>query len=453
MNFQDIRKKYPQFIYKDFSVTDYEGQIKVKYTFIQEGEVPTEYCPEWIFPISFGEYQESQNKRFSDIVFFNLGMAELISYWKACMSFRVDILCGHLTEKQIKWWKKLYFNGLGEFMYRNNIDLRIEDFMDIKAASNGLCSSDYSKPVSGCLIPVGGGKDSAVTLETLKDSKDTNHVYIINANKAAVLCAEAAGYNQGEITTPVRKLDKKIIEMNKKGFLNGHTPFSSVVAFSSYAAAALLGKKYIVLSNESSANDSYVKERYVNHQYSKSLEFENDFRKYTAEFLSDKIEYFSLLRCMNEWNIIKRFVMHKKYLNIFKSCNLGSKENIWCLKCPKCLFTYLMLSPFLNEDELNNIFGRNLLDDEEMLEYFEALVNEDKDKPFECIGTRSEINAACTASVRKYGENLPLLLKWYKDKYYNPDYDLKPVDEFFDEDNNIPDIFIKKLYRGQNGAL
>ena len=67
-----------------------------------------------------------------------------------------------------------------------------------------------------------------------------------------------------------------MLQLNSEGYINGHTPFSAIVAFSSVLTAALNGQKYITLSNENSANESTVKDSKVNHQYSKSYEFELD---------------------------------------------------------------------------------------------------------------------------------------------------------------------------------
>src|SRR5699024_1564771 len=123
--------------------------------------------------------------------------------------------------------------------------------------------------------------------------------------------------------------DKNLLELNSKGFLNGHTPFSAMVAFLSYLTAYLLGKKYIALSNEDSANESNVKNEKINHQYSKTLEFENDFREYQERYLKAEVDYFSMLRPISELQIAYLFSKLEKYHKVFKSCNVGSKKEPW----------------------------------------------------------------------------------------------------------------------------
>ena len=217
-----------------------------------------------------------------------------------------------------------------------------------------------------------------------------------------------------------RILDRKIVELNKEGFLNGHTPFSSVVAFISYLCAYLLGKKNIVLSNEFSANEATVLGTSINHQYSKSYEFEVDFNNYVSKYFGLDIHYFSLLRGISEFQIGKLFSNYKQYHKIFKSCNLGSKEATWkwCCDCPKCLFVYMILSPFLYKEELIEIFGQDLYEREDLLESFKEILGYSLTKPFECVGTYSEARYAVSLLIEKLDKDkLPYLLKYYYDNY------------------------------------
>ena len=91
-------------------------------------------------------------------------MVELISYWKSTFSPNVCVKCGNLNEKQKAFWKKLYFNGLGELRYRNNINISFEDFMKINADEssamqpaelNAIEAIDYT----GYIVTIGGDGD------------------------------------------------------------------------------------------------------------------------------------------------------------------------------------------------------------------------------------------------------------------------------------------------------
>ena len=448
-NFISKRNTYPLFVYNGYEIKENKSEISIKYDFEIEGL--SHFNPTWTFKKENNFSIEKLGISFFNNLVFNLGMVELVSYWKLTCSPKVVINCACLDEVQINWWKKLYLNGLGEFLYTNGIyDYLIKNSVELMQIE---CNSKYRYEASfidgtltGNLIPVGGGKDSVVTLELLKNYKKTNTCYIVNPRGASSSTAKIAGYE--DFYAPKRTLDKNMLELNKEGYLNGHTPFSAILAFSSYIAAVILNKKYIVLSNESSANEPNVEGTNINHQYSKSLEFENDFRFYCKEYLcKNGPEYFSLLRPWSEWRIVKEFAKYNKYFKDFKSCNVGSKQDIWCENCPKCLYVYIMLSAFLSEESISNIFNSNMLDNGNLRGIFEGLINQNKDKPFECVGTKEEINLSINMFLRKNKEKqIPELLKSYtcmseyKFKNLLDEYNCK-----FDANNNVPEEFAKIL--------
>jgi hypothetical protein len=251
----------------------------------------------------------------------------------------------------------------------------------------------------------------------LKKSGHTLRTYIINPRGATLNTVTASGLSMKDSLHAFRTLDARMLELNKEGYLNGHTPFSALVAFSSLITAYLHGLKYIALSNESSANESTVEGSSVNHQYSKSFKFEQDFHNYEKTYIGSGIHYFSMLRPLSEFQIAKYFAGATAYHDIFRSCNVGSKQDIWCGHCPKCLFVFLILSPFLSHKRLCEIFGTDLLNDSTMQTDFEKLIGLGKEKPFECVGSRDEVNAAICQTIERMnadGESLPLLFDWYQ---------------------------------------
>jgi hypothetical protein len=223
------------------------------------------------------------------------------------------------------------------------------------------------------------------------------------------------GYYYDSVFEINRTIDPLLLELNSHGFLNGHTPFSALLAFSSALAAIMTGRKYIALSNESSANESTVPGSSVNHQYSKSIDFEGDFRWYLKKYIIPDLEYFSFLRPLNELQIARLFSGFPGYFSVFRSCNVGSKTDTWCGQCPKCLFTYIILSPFLDPAQVETMFGKNLLNDTALIPILNELTGVSRTKPFDCIGTIDEVNAALVNLIRKLPENdLPALLNEYK---------------------------------------
>ena len=385
-DFNDLRNKYKEFIYKSYNIAEDDKTIRIRYKF----EIPNlaVFEPKIEIEKRNINFKNTDNDFVKNIV-FNIGMIELISYWKCVCPKKVIIECGSLNQDQIEWFEKLYYLGLGEYRYINNINISLEEMLDIEC----MCKDEYKlepkcneENLKGALIPIGGGKDSCVTAELLKEQKEDNLCLIVGGKEPSVKSAEIAGYRD-KIVYVKRTIDKNLLELNKKGFLNGHTPFSAMLAFLSYLIAYLSSKKYVALSNESSANESNVEGEKINHQYSKSFEFEQDFRKYANKYLNANVEYFSMLRPLNELQIAMLFSKHEKYHKIFRSCNVGSKTIPWewCCSCPKCLFVFTILSPFLYKDKLVEIFGEDLFEKEDLLNTFIDLCGYGKTKPFECV--------------------------------------------------------------------
>jgi hypothetical protein len=435
--------------------------VEIRYEF----EIPgvAVFTPSLEIPYDNAREHEiiSNSARLGTLV-FNLGLVELVSYWKAVCAPKVVVKCGALSNEQKLWWKRLYFNGLGEFFYLNKITAQFDDFMMIETEGEEKSTRFEMPGLAGNLVPIGGGKDSIVSLNLLLNAPSSANLgriqpFIINSRGATLDTVKIAGVEKSTVFA-TRRLDPQLLDLNARGYLNGHTPFSAVVAFTSLIAAYLNGRKYIVLSNESSANEPTAVDEFgrgVNHQYSKSFEFESAFRNYVAKYLTADIEYFSLLRPLSEYQIAKIFSHLKDYHAVFRSCNVGSKRNIWCGNCPKCLFVYIILAPFLNIDELLNIFGENLLDKPELLDNFYRLIGVEEVKPFECVGSVDEINTALQQISSQYSaSSLPFLLQNYvqteKYRYYRELFDQKIdyYNVFFDEENALPESYRLLLKSG-----
>ena len=431
--FEDLRNKYKEFIYEKYEIIEKNDSYEIIFYF----NIPdlTTFEPKLIIEKTYLKNNNIDEKFFEYLV-FNIGLVELISYVKCTCSPNIIIKCGHLDEYQINWFKKLYYNGLGEFLYRNNINISEQDLFNIETTQE---KKEFNIEYNGIgnLIPVGGGKDSNVTLELLKEEDNT--CFIINPKGANIECANISEFN----TLIVKRiLDKKIVELNNQGFLNGHTPFSAIVAFTSYLCAYLANKKYIILSNEDSANQSTVLGTNINHQYSKTYEFENDFNNYTKKYFDIDIKYFSLLRPLTEFQIGMLFSKIEKYHKTFKSCNIGSKGETWnwCNNCSKWLFVCIILSPFLYKEKLINIFNKDLYEDETLLETFKELLGYKETKPWECVGTYEEVRYAVSLLIEKLKDKpLPYLLQYYKDNY--PLYLEEKYEKKYNEKNNLNEHF------------
>ena len=439
MTFTELRQQYPEFIFRGIRKEYASGRLHLSYDFEITGLCS--FAPTWEIPCAKPDFDDPALSR----LIFSLGMAELVSYWKITCSPTVRLPLT-MSKAQADWWKQLYFGGLGEFFYRNGIEAGFDSFMTIRCGENAAPVSDAAqKTLSGKLIPVGGGKDSIVTLNLLKDRLGDAYAYQINHRDSSEKAALLAGIPKERILEPKRTLDPNMLRLNKEGYLNGHTPFSAIVAFSSVLTAYLNGIGTVILSNESSASESTVSEAEVNHQYSKSYQFERDFFAYERDYLRCGVRYFSLLRPLTEFQIARYFAScDTKYHEIFRSCNAGAKQDKWCGHCAKCLFVSVILSPFLPLKEIARLLGAPMFEMPEMEPVLQELCGALPNKPFECVGSRKEVNISlCLAIARaeKNGDTLPLLLRNYKASPLYAQYQAEAADfgQEWDAQHNLPE--------------
>ncbi len=406
--YNNLRKKYHRFHFESFEVDHEKYQTVIRFHFSVEDQY--HFYPVLIFPAS--RFYTKLSEEQWNLLAFHAGMAELVSYWKSACPPTVVIKPYRLTQEQIGWWKKLYFHGLGEFFYQNGIETNETDFMTIDCESSIELPSPRSIPDSNkVIVPVGGGKDSAVTLELLKESGFDVYPMAINPRPAILETIENAGISRDKFIQVTRQLDPLLLKLNEEGFLNGHTPFSSVVAFITAVAAMLSGIRHVALSNESSANEATIPGTKINHQYSKSFEFEKDFREYSQQWITPDLNYFSFLRPLSEMQIGRLFSELKNHYFSFKSCNRGSKDNIWCGECSKCLFTAIILGPHMSREQQKKIFGKDILDDGGLKPVFDQLAGVAPEKPFECVGTIDEVQASVHLIMERWENPLPMLIE------------------------------------------
>jgi len=364
----------------------------------------------------FGNFAPKLTESEIRLLLFHIGMVECISYWKSSCPPNIVIKPFQLNNDQIQWWKKLWFNGLGEFFWLNGIETDLESFVTVRCESeNQMNSMSATLSDHGVIVPVGGGKDSVVTLEFFRSLGREMFPMLVNPRAAMTDTVKACGISNTKLLTVNRSIDPRLLELNAQGYLNGHTPFSSLLAFQSLLFSCVTGIQDVALSNESSANESTVPGTNINHQYSKSLEFETDFRNYVHSYLLPGFNYYSVLRPLSELQIAFAFSHFQSHFSTFKSCNVGSKQNIWCGKCPKCLFTAIILLPFNGQKKLIDLFGYDIFDNSDLLTIFRELTGMDDLKPFECVGTPDEINLALSFAIANMfdNENLPFLLKYF----------------------------------------
>ncbi|MEQ1511191.1 MAG: UDP-N-acetyl-alpha-D-muramoyl-L-alanyl-L-glutamate epimerase [Lysobacteraceae bacterium] len=323
-----------------------------------------------------------------------------VSYYKAAAPLEITIDSYAIDVDTASLLGTIYLNGLGEFAYRNGLNLHGKIVFPSGAAGVAI---ERQAPILGlrehALVAIGGGKDSLVSIEALRGVGIEQTVTWIGGSQLIRACAERTGLPTLNLG---RQLASELFEYNRQGAWNGHIPVTAVNSAILVFAAVLLGADQVVFSNERSASYGSMIEGTgeVNHQWSKGWAFEQAFGDHVQRHVAADLKYYSLLRPLSELAVARQFAKTDRYDAHFSSCNrnfhiLGERPvNRWCGVCPKCHFVFLALAPFMSKPRLVGIFGRNLLDDASQIGGYDALLEYQDHKPFECVGEGKESRAA-----------------------------------------------------------
>ena len=356
-----------------------------------------------------------------------------VSYYKAAVPEEIRIDTYAIDADTAALLELIYVNGLGEFAYRNGLNLHGKIKFPVgpspqpspasgRGSSGDGLSEEHPLPLAGegrgegsaptlglrehALVAIGGGKDSLVSIEALRALGVEQTVTWIGGSQLIKACAERTGLatlNLGRALAP------QLFEYNRQGAYNGHIPVTVVNSAIMALAALLRGVDQVVFSNERSASYGSVIEGTgeVNHQWSKGWDCERAFGEYLQKHVAADLRYYSLLRPLSELAVARQFARGDRYDAHFSSCNrnfhiLGERPaSRWCGVCPKCHFVFLALAPFMTKPRLVSIFGRNLLDDPAQTDGFDALLEYRNHKPFECVGEGRESRAAMAALAER----------------------------------------------------
>lgn len=346
-----------------------------------------------------------------------------VSYYKAAAPPVIEVPDG-LTAAEHALLSAVYLDGLGEFAYRNGLDLggvRIEaERHDPRPAD--APGATRRRP----LIPFGGGLDSIVTVDGVRGGAEDPALFVVSREGDRFDAIEQPAAATGlPVVRAGRRLDDKILRSRELGFLNGHVPVTGVISAIAVLAAVRDGRDEVVMSNEWSASSGNVEHdgRVVNHQWSKSLEFEDLFRAALADSVPG-VDYFSWLRPFSELWVARRFVDLDRFHRVFRSCNRAfhidpaRRLDRWCGRCDKCCFIDLVLAPFLPAERLREVFGgAEPLDQPDLLPVFRSLVGTSADiKPFECVGDVDECRVAVRVAAAREDRRGPGLLSQLDDE-------------------------------------
>lgn len=435
-----LLKDTSPFLYNGFEVKG--SELSCNYQ-IQDYD----FCEKFIIE---GDWSNSRAREAARIIYLLAG----ISYYKAFAPMQIDLGMTPIRYGETDFLLKYYQGGLGEFSYVNNLSLQN------MVISGGIQAEDpelSKKPeVEKPLIPFGGGIDSIVTVELVKEKYENSNLFIMSPGDTKFEPIEQAAKITGlNILRAQRILDPQILKSKEHGFLNGHVPVTGILSAVAIATAILNDRTTVLMSNERSASvgNLIYDGRMINHQFSKSIEYENLFRDVLKNSFGQCPDWFSYLRDKSELWISEKFSEFKQYHQVFRSCNrafhinVESRADNWCGECDKCCFIDLILSPYMSADDLNEMFeGNEPLNNSKLEDVFISLVSTSPDfnKPFECVGDIGECRSAVILASQRPDRKNNLILK----KLLELD-ESNPVDtDKFAVENNISESYVTDKIMG-----
>lgn len=389
-----MRRSARSFSFVDYSSDLSQGTAKFRYELERDDRTMSFEEQLTFVPIS-DERRRDLPEELIDRVMQNIFLVLGVSYWKLYCPPNITIVPFSLSHAQAQFWDTVYTKGLGEFFFTNRIQLTELvrfPYSDIEVSP----PHDQYVTKNRSLVLWGGGKDSVVTVELLKKAKKEFSLFSVDETS---LHRNSASLTAKPMISIRRRLDPKLSELiEREEAYDGHVPISAIYAWSAFLAAIFYDYRFVIASNEASASigNTHYFGAEINHQWSKSLEFEKLFDEYTRRFVTPQITYFSLLRPYTEFALTSMFVKYPSYFHVFSSCNLNfrrdnnSQETLWCGRCAKCAFVFLLLASFLSRNEVLSIFGHNLFDEASLIPIYRELLGLTGIKPFECVGIPEE---------------------------------------------------------------
>jgi len=399
------------FRYESFSTDPDEGLLTCRYSL--DGR-------EFAEKITLAHDSQEQRDRWSSpraraaarLVFLLAG----ISYYKTAAPPVIDLGETGLTELERGFLRDFYRQGLGEYAYKNNLNLSGLQIRAAQAPEGGTVRSPGPEtqpviPGNGPLIPFGGGIDSIVTVEKIRALAPDSALFVVSKPGARFDAIEKPAAVTGlPIVRAGREIDPQLLRSAELGFLNGHVPVTGIISAIGILAAVLDSRDAVVMSNEWSASIPTLEYegKPVNHQYSKSASFEAAFRAVLAASPEGLPDYFSALRDRTELWVGEEFARLTAYHGTFRSCNRAfhidpaRRLDHWCGQCDKCCFIDLILAPFMPAAALRDVFGvvPEPLEVAELAPKFRTLLGSGT-KPFECVGEVNECRAAVLLAARR----------------------------------------------------
>jgi len=336
-----------------------------------------------------------------------LAIIEAFSYWKALCSPVIEVALPAPDAAELDWWRSFWPGAMGEFFYRNGIDYTVPGFLDIRAAAGPEpAGSEPAGPgrderavTAPPLVMFSGGKDSlALARIVTSGGAVPADFFLYNPVARQWGLAESLAHG-GRFLEVRRTILAELLRLNAAGHPNGHTPFSAYLAIAAMLAGYLRGTGFVVAGNSRSDDEPNV-ESYlghpVNHQWTKSYEFESALAAYRDRWLPGAPGYSSPLRPLYELQIIASLSGDIDGYLRTASCNRVKGEG-WCRSCAKCAWVFLATAALFGHDLAVRKTGGDMFADPALAGVYAEMAGLTGSKPFECTGTEEEVRTAIRA--------------------------------------------------------
>jgi hypothetical protein len=256
---QPSRQRADRFRYDGYTVDPGRGEVRCTYS--TGGHAFTE---RYVFEPG-GNWDDPAVGAAVRILFLMAG----VSYYKTTAAHVIDLGDTASSAEERAFLAQYYRHGLGEFAYRNGIDLG-----ELSVVGPGATPSPPHRYVPiprRPLIPFGGGIDSIVTASALSGGSDVALCIVHPPDDLFAAIEDAAAVTSLPIVRIAREIDPLVRRSDEFDFYNGHVPITAVITAAALVAAVLGGRDAVVMSNEWSASvPTLVHEgNEVNHQWSK----------------------------------------------------------------------------------------------------------------------------------------------------------------------------------------
>jgi hypothetical protein len=319
-----------------------------------------------------------------------------------------------VTPQFAELWLAIFRGVWGQWRYENNLPDYHRPALTIqRGRAAGPVAVNVAPGQARTLAFCGGGKDSLLAMRLLQEAGEpfdslaySHSVYGDHGRQHRLIdglldrTAAAARHRiwiyDDFLPAPVLRLCP---ELGVRSVAAAETPAS---AFAALPLALAHGFQYLLLAHEKSADSSNMiwaeTGEAINHQWGKSLAAERLLATYIAGHLLSNVRYFSLLKPIHDAVIFATLGDYLDGVGATHSCNV---EKPWCRRCAKCAYVWLNYAAYLPPAEVERIFGENLFDVEDNLEWFRQLVGLAEHTPFECVGQVEESRLAFELCARQ----------------------------------------------------